>query len=140
MNAESPTEGDWRAFARERMGRAEETLQVARLVLGEGFGHAVVNRLYYACFYAVEALLASEQRSARTHKGARMLFNKHFVKTGRFPDEQARFYNTLFEKRVESDYEAFVSVDLGDARSWLPRAETFVETVAALIDAGAPDS
>ncbi|PSQ70956.1 MAG: hypothetical protein BRD38_03730 [Bacteroidetes bacterium QH_9_67_14] len=135
MNPRPPKEGDWQTFAHERMGRAWDSLQAARSTLEDGFGHTAVNRLYYACFYAAEALLASGQHSAKTHKGVRTLFNKHFVKPGSFPPDLADFYNDLFDERMKSDYEAFVEIDAENVRSWLPQAEAFIEEVAAQIDA-----
>jgi len=41
-----------------------------------------VNRLYYACFYAVSALLIQQGLSSSKHTGVRSLFNRHYVKTG----------------------------------------------------------
>lgn len=40
-----------------RLDRANETMQEARLLARENFYNAAVNRLYYSCFYAVQALL-----------------------------------------------------------------------------------
>ena len=39
-----------------------------------------LNRVYYAMFYAVPALLASRQLSASKHSGAIALFHRKFVK------------------------------------------------------------
>lgn len=41
-----------------------------------------INRLYYACFYAVIALLIKNNISTQTHDGARTQFGLIFVKTG----------------------------------------------------------
>lgn len=67
-----------------------------------------VNRLYYACFYAVSALLAAEGLSSSKHSGVRSLFNENFVKTGSVEKSLARVYNDLYERRQESDYVDFV--------------------------------
>ena len=40
-----------------RIDRANETMKEAELLKKEGFYNAAVNRLYYACYYAVVALL-----------------------------------------------------------------------------------
>ena len=40
-----------------RIERAYETLKEAKYNSDGGFYHAAVNRMYYACFYAVIALL-----------------------------------------------------------------------------------
>ena len=67
---------------RYRLSRAEETLEEARLLAENKNGNAAVNRLYYACFYAVLALLIRDGRYSSKHSGVRALFNIHFVKNG----------------------------------------------------------
>ena len=93
---------------RYRPSRAEETLVEARLLAENKHGNAAVNRLYYACFYAVLALLILDGRHSSKHSGVRGLFNIHFVKTGEVPKEMARIYNDLFERRQEGDYDDFI--------------------------------
>jgi len=60
---------------RYRLSRAEETLEEARLLAENKHGNAAVNRLYYACFYAVLALLIRDGRYSSKHSGVRALFN-----------------------------------------------------------------
>jgi uncharacterized protein (UPF0332 family) len=93
-----------------------------------------VNRLYYACFYAVSALLAQEGMSSSRHTGIRSLFNRHFVKTGRINAETARIFNDLFERRQEGDYVDFVRFEESQVRTWMPQAEVFVAQVADLTE------
>ena len=45
------------ALVRYRLERAREAIDEARLLFETGHLHTYVNRLYYACFYAVSALL-----------------------------------------------------------------------------------
>ena len=40
-----------------RLERARESLEEAGILLEREYGNTFVNRLYYACFYAVSALL-----------------------------------------------------------------------------------
>ena len=56
-------------LVRYRISRAEESLGMAELALGNGYLHGTVNRLYYACFYAVSALLLTEGFSSSRHSG-----------------------------------------------------------------------
>lgn len=46
-----------------RLERANETLKEAKLLTDNGFFNAAVNRLYYSCYYAVQALLIKNKRS-----------------------------------------------------------------------------
>jgi uncharacterized protein (UPF0332 family) len=116
-----------------RLKRARETLKDARILADAGRWNPCVNRLYYACFYVVSALLIREGLSSSKHTGLRSLFNQHFVKTNKVPKETARIYNDLFERRQEGDYVDFVSFEESQVLRWLPEAEAFVESIAVLI-------
>ena len=54
-----------------RINKAQITLQEAKSLADNGYWNGAVNRLYYSCFYAVIALLAERDISARTHNGVR---------------------------------------------------------------------
>jgi uncharacterized protein (UPF0332 family) len=112
-----------------RLERAHETLQDARILANSERWNACVNRLYYACFYAVSALLIQNGLSSSKHAGVRSLFNRHYVKTGKVPKNLARTYNDLFERRQESDYMDFISFEASQVRRWIAQAEAFVEHI-----------
>jgi uncharacterized protein (UPF0332 family) len=92
-----------------------------------------VSRLYYACFYAVSALLITRDISASKHRHLRTLLHQNYVKPGRIPHEMGKHFNLLFDSRHEGDYEDFVVFDAGEVRAWLEPTEAFVDHVAGLI-------
>ena len=116
-----------------RIARAREALEEARILADSGHWNACVNRLYYACFYVISALLSKNDLSSSKHSGLRSFFNHHFVKTGMIPKETAIIYNSLYERRQEGDYEVFVSFEETDVKPWLRDAEMFVDAVIRLI-------
>lgn len=65
-----------------RIDRAYETLQEASLLAKEGHYNAAVNRLYYACFYAAQALFVANDISTTTHSGVKTMLGLHFVSRG----------------------------------------------------------
>ncbi len=67
--------GEVKDLVRYRLARAEETLDEARLMAEKKHGNASVNRLYYACFYAVLALLMLKGHHSSRHAGVRALFS-----------------------------------------------------------------
>lgn len=117
-----------------RIDRAREALEEARILAGSGHWNACVNRLYYACFYAVSALLSKHDLSSSKHSGVRSFFNHNFVKTGIFPKETAVIYNSLFERRQEGDYEVFITFKENDVSPWLKETEVFVNAKKKLIE------
>jgi uncharacterized protein (UPF0332 family) len=112
-----------------RIARAKEALEEAGVLAGSYHWNACVNRLYYACFYAVSALLSTHDLNSSKHSGVRSFFNRHFVKTGIIPKETAEIYNSLFERRQEGDYEVFVMFTETDVKPWLKETESFVNVI-----------
>lgn len=130
--------GSLEDLIRYRLDRARETLEDARVLVRSARWNAAVNRLYYACFYAVSAALLAEGLSASKHTGVRGLLNRCFVRTGRVPKDLAKFYNDLFEKRQEGDYLDFVEFGEEQVVPWLSLAEIFVAHMAKLLASHLP--
>lgn len=116
-----------------RMERATETLEDARILARAERWNACVNRLYYACFYAVSALLVADGLSSSKHTGIRSLFNSQYVKPGKIPKDLARIYNDLFERRQEGDYIDFVNFEDSQVLPWFTKVEKLIENISHLI-------
>ncbi|MGO9015703.1 MAG: HEPN domain-containing protein [Dissulfurispiraceae bacterium] len=68
-----------------RLQQADDSIKEATVLLREGMSYrAVTNRLYYAMFYTVLALLQEKQIGTSKHTGAISLFDKEFIKSGIF--------------------------------------------------------
>ena len=87
-----------------RFHRAEESFEEALILAKEERWNAVINRLYYACFYSVIALLIKNNISTQTHDGARTQFGLFFVKTGIIDKESGKLFSKLFDYRQKGDY------------------------------------
>ena len=116
------------------MERAREGIDEARVLLEAGHRNTCVNRLYYACFYAVSALLLTEGRASAKHAGVRALFDRHWVKTGRVPVKLGRVYRRLFMRRQRSDYGDFVQFSDDDVRAWLSEGDEFVTAIVEIVE------
>jgi len=92
---------------RYRMDRAEQTLIEAKTLGNSALWNGAINRLYYACFYIVDALLLAHKISHKTYAGTKHQLNLHFGKSGKIEPNALKFYNDLFEDRFESDYGEF---------------------------------
>ena len=121
---------------RYRMERANETMEEVDILAERGHYNAAVNRLYYACFYATQALLLKNHISATTHAGVKSMLGLHFVLKGIIPIEHGKTFNTLFEKRHSSDYEAFAYCDKALVDDLKPMAEAFIGNIKELLVAG----
>lgn len=112
-----------------RLERAHETLVEADILADSKHYNAAVNRLYYACFYAVQALLLQHHIAATTHAGVKAMFGLHFVSKGVIPIEQGKTFNTLFEKRHSSDYDDFAYCDKALTEELKSLAKTFITNI-----------
>ena len=123
-----------KGLVRYRMERADETMEEVRLLSGHGHYNAAVNRLYYACYYAAEALLLHNHFEASTHSGVKSMLGLHFVSKGILSLEHGKTFNTLFEKRHSSDYEAFAYCDKELVDGLTPLAEAFIARIKELLN------
>lgn len=116
-----------------RLVRSKETLEEAQMMADANHWNACVNRLYYACFYAVNALLLKNDLSSPKHAGVRALLNIHFVKTGVLSKEMGRLFNILFEYRQQTDYEDLFTIEEEIAKPWIAQVKQFIDTIEPLI-------
>lgn len=112
-----------------RLQRAKETLAEADSLIESAFYNAAVNRLYYACYYAVIALLIKHNITAQTHQGVKQMFSLHFIVNGRIEKQYSLFYGRLFNDRISSDYDDFVQYDEEMVAELRPQAEDFIRAI-----------
>jgi hypothetical protein len=122
-----------RALIEYRVERARETLDEAKIMFDAGRINAYVNRLYYACFYAVSALLLTRSFSTSKHSYLRSLMHREFVKAGLLPKELGDHFDLLFDNRLKGDYADFVRFKAEDVGGWLDKTQKFVSHIDALL-------
>lgn len=122
-----------RALIAYRMERAREAFEEAKMMFDAGHMNAHANRLYYACFYAVSALLLTKDLSTSKHGYLRSLFHREFVKTGIVPKELGRHFDLLFDSRLEGDYADFARFEAEDVSGWLEISQEFIAHIEALV-------
>jgi uncharacterized protein (UPF0332 family) len=91
----SLTEEEKKQIVYYRLEKSKKTLEDAQKVIELEMWVTAANRLYYAAYYAVSALLISNNINAKTHDGIIRMFNQHFVYAGKIDRELARQYNSL---------------------------------------------
>jgi len=117
-----------------RLERANETLTEAKDLMHLNHWYGAANRLYYACFYAVCALLIKNGYVTRTHNGVFSLFGEHFVSTGLIDKEQNKFYRRILELRQTGDYDDLIELTEKEILLLLQPAEKFITTIEQLIN------
>jgi uncharacterized protein (UPF0332 family) len=123
-----------RELATYRLERAHSSLRTAVILLKEKEYSDCINRTYYACFYAVTALLASIDVLPKSHAGTKTMLHKHFSLTNRITAEHSAFYGQIFNLRQEEDYKDFAIVSPEKASEMLTKAQDFINTLGTLIN------
>jgi uncharacterized protein (UPF0332 family) len=74
-----------------RLDQADDCINEAEVLLNENMNlRSVMNRLYYAMFYAVLALLQEKQLGTSKHIGVISLFDKEYVKSNIFDKKNVK--------------------------------------------------
>jgi uncharacterized protein (UPF0332 family) len=119
-----------------RLRQTEETLTEAVRMQDLGFSpRSIVNRSYYAMFYAVLTLFIKCNTPHKTSKHSEVIgiFNKEFVHTGKVDARFAKMLYDLFDERMESDYRDFAELSEEDAGSAVTAAQEFVTAIKSLL-------
>lgn len=115
-----------------RIKQAEESLDEANYLLAGGKSpRSVINRAYYAMFYAVLALLVYELYSSSKHSGILSFFNRRFIKEKVFDENTGRSINKAFDLRQRGDYRENSDLSYEQVEPFIREAETFIKTVKA---------
>ena len=113
-----------------RLEEAENSIKEAEVLLREGMSlRSVMNRLYYAMFYAVLALLQEKELWTSKHYGAISLFDREFIKSGVFDKELSKTLHRAFELRQKGDYMEQSEVTRNDVEEMFPKTKDFVNKV-----------
>jgi uncharacterized protein (UPF0332 family) len=123
-----------RDLSRYRISLAEETLANAKMGLENQFYRDSINRSYYAAFYAIKAVLATESIDFKRHKDAVGYFNKTYVATEKFPRELGKRLGRLKMIREESDYSDFFIASKEDAMKQYETAKMIIDAVKSFLE------
>lgn len=127
-------ENDRYELVQYRISKARETLNEVHLHLENELWNTAVNRLYYACYYAVIALLIYNNIRATTHAGVRQMFGLHFIKPGIIDKNLGKFYSDIFDMRQKGDYEDYIDFDSADVIDLLDPAEQLITSIEELLE------
>lgn len=90
-------------YARYRLERAKEDLDVAIEMYEENHFRIANNRAYYSIFHSMRAVLAFDGYDSKKHSGIIAEFRKSYIKTGIFSDELSTIIGRASEIRNASD-------------------------------------
>jgi uncharacterized protein (UPF0332 family) len=113
-----------------RLKQAAESLEEAEFLMsGKKSPRSIINRTYYAMFYAVLALLVNEPYASSKHTGVLSYFNKNYVKSGILPEALGRALNKAFELRQRGDYRENIEMTHEQVAPFISDARSFITAV-----------
>ena len=95
--------------------------------------NVAANRLYYALFHAVSALLISEGVPVGSHKGSHLRFGQHFVQTGIFPPSAGKLYSQMESLRERADYNCTFEADQEDIEHFCTPTREMIDRIGELL-------
>lgn len=107
--------------------KADRSYEAANNEYNEKNYDFCVNRLYYAAFYAVSAVLIIRGQNYKKHSAVRAAVHRDFVKPGTISVELGKLYDSLLRDREEADYVAFVEFDPEVLEEEIKDTKVFVE-------------
>jgi uncharacterized protein (UPF0332 family) len=116
-----------------RITRAHGTLKEIDILIENKLWNTAINRLYYACYYAVIALLLKHEIKTQTHSGVRQMFGLHFIKNGMIDKNLGKFYTDIFDLRHTGDYDDYIDFTEDDVLDLLEPAKKLVKTIETLL-------
>jgi uncharacterized protein (UPF0332 family) len=113
-----------------RLEQAQEALDDAKyLIDGNRSPQSIINRSYYAMFYAALALLQKISKAPSKHSGVISLFDKEFVMKGIFEKELSKDFHKAFELRQSTDYKIIKPISADKANQAWQKAAQFVQAL-----------
>lgn len=117
---------DRKEYIKYRIESAYKTFDAAKILAESGHWNSAVNRLYYALFYAVNALLVANNILVKSHSAVKSQFSLHFIKTGKMNKTYGRLLTELYDWRQKGDYDNIFDFD---AKSVKPLFEPVYEMI-----------
>ena len=107
----SLSENERSIIVNREMEKAERTFEDVLFCLRENKWETAANRLYYALFHAMSALLINDEFQVKRHRGVLALFGEHYVRTEIFSKKDGAILSDLVIMRDNADYNCFYEAD-----------------------------
>ncbi len=113
--------------------KARKTFAEIEILRQAGLWNNIANRMYYAAFHAVSALLISNGHIVGTHQGAVIMLHQHYIKTSILEKKYGTLYSRLQTMREQSDYNCTYNATEEEIIPLIPLTEEFIEKILLMI-------
>ena len=123
--------GDYISY---RLAKADEALHASDILIDSEQWNASINRLYYASFYAVTALLAGDEILTKSHSGVKTQFFLNYIKPNLIDRDLGKLYSDLFDWRQKGDYGDFFDFEDETVEPLYPEVKRLIADIKHIID------
>jgi len=120
-------------YIKYRLDRAFETLNDVKVLKESKSWNSCINRLYYASYYAVTALLLKHKYETNTHRAVKSQFGLYFIKTGIISKEYGQLFSDLADWRHKGDYGDLFNFDEQSVIPLIEPVEEFINILQKII-------
>ncbi len=119
---------------RYRLERAFDTYEDAEILAERGKWNSSINRLYYAAYYAVMALMLYSDLNPTTHSGAKSNLSQYFILTGKIDKYFGKTYSQLFTMRQKGDYDDMFNFDEEKVLHYFKPVKEFMLAIEGIVN------
>jgi uncharacterized protein (UPF0332 family) len=113
--------------------KADHALEVAESLYRQGFSQDAASKIYYAMFYAAQALLKTEDIEVVKHSAVESTLGYYFAKTGRIDPKYHRMLINARKVREIVDYDILEEIVEPAALLKLEDGKEFVGVMKGMI-------
>lgn len=122
-----------RVMVELEMERADRIMSQIPTLIENEFWDNASNRLYYAAFHAVSALLIRNEIQVTSHKGAILMLNRDFVNKGILTREEGRLFSRLETMRENGDYNCSIETTREEVVPFVEVTQKLIERIRVLV-------
>ncbi len=107
--------------------RATRIMNEVPIYVNAQLWNTLANRLYYAAFHAVSAVFIKNEIPVKSHKGAILMFNRDYVKTGIVSKEDGILFSQLENLRESGDYNCYIETTEEQIIPFVTKTKDFIQ-------------
>ena len=129
----SLSENERSIIVNREIEKAEKTFDDVLFCVRANKWQTAANRLYYALFHTMSALLISDGHQVKSHRGVLVLFGEHYVRTEKFSKKDGALLSDLVIMRDNADYNCFFEADEEKLSPFIEPTQQLIEKIKQYI-------
>ncbi len=116
-----------------RIEQAKKMVDVSELLIKNNEAESAINRIYYGMFYILLAFGLKNSFETSKHQQLIGWFNKNYIHTGQIDKKYGRMIRKAYDKRMKSDYEVIVEIEIEEAETLLADLREFILEIESIL-------